>query len=75
MIPGLAMTLLQLPGRLSARATLEAPDVHVDVDPGVAPVLRIEEGGVRLELEFPDTEAIRRFQQQVGCAPVPDDEP
>jgi hypothetical protein len=74
-IPGLSLCLAQLRGRLSARASLESPCVSVAVEPGEAPLLRIEEGGVSVELEFPDAESIRRFQHQVGSAAVPDDEP
>lgn len=49
---------------LTARATLEEPDVRLEADPG--PVLVVEEAGARLELAFTDTDCLERFQQRVA---------
>jgi len=77
MKPVLLTTLAQERGTLTARATLEDPDVRLDLPKGAAPTLIVEEGGVRLDLAFSDTTCIRRFQRRVGSVPVPpeDDEP
>ena len=67
----LAMTLAQERGALTAVATVETPDVRVEA-PADGPVtVVIEEGGVRVDLAFPDTDCIRRFQRRVGRVPVP----
>ena len=68
--------LAQERGTLTARATLEDPDIRLDVPEGAAPTLTIEEGGVRVDLAFPDTDCIRRFQRRMGRVPLPppDDE-
>ena len=42
---------------------------------GAAPLLTIEEGGVRVDLAFPDTDCIRRFQRRVGRVPLPPEPP
>ena len=73
MKPALLQTLAQDRGTLTARATVEDPDVRVDVPADAAPTLTIEEGGVRVDLAFPDTDCIRRFQRRVGLVPVPPD--
>lgn len=75
MKPALVTGLAQERGTLTAKATLEDPDVRVDAPEGHAPVLTIEEGGVRVDLAFPDTDCIRRFARRVGRVRVPDDEP
>ena len=75
MIPRLATLVTQERGSLSARATLEDPDVRLEQPDGAAPVLTIEEGGVRVDLAFPDTDCIRRFQLRVGRVPVPAEPP
>jgi hypothetical protein len=71
MKPALVTGLAQERGTLTARATLEDPDVRLDAPDGAAPTLTIEEGGVRVDLAFPDTDCIRRFQRRVGRVPVP----
>lgn len=75
MKPALTTTLAQDRGTLTARATLEDPDVRLDTPDGEAPTLTIEEGGVRVDLAFPDADCIRRFQRRVGRVPVPPEEP
>lgn len=74
MKPRLVTGLAQDRGTLSARATLEDPDVRLDAEPGEPATLTIEEGGVSLALEFPDTDCVRRFKHRVGRVPVPDDD-
>ncbi len=69
----LVTALAQERGTLTATATLAEPDVRLDLEPGEAPILTIEEGGVRVALEFPDTECVRRFQHRVGAVSVPAD--
>ncbi len=71
MKPALVTGLAQERGTLTARATLEDPDVRLDVPDGAPPTLTIEEGGVRVDLAFPDTDCIRRFQLRVGRVPLP----
>ena len=75
MKPTLASTLAQERGTLTARATLEDPDVRLELPDGAAPLLTIEEGGVRVDLAFPDTDCIRRFQRRVGRVPLPPEPP
>lgn len=74
MKPGLVATLAQELGRLSASATFEDPDVRVDTPDGAAPTLTIEEGGVRVDLTFPDTACIRRFRRRLGTLRLPRDD-
>lgn len=71
MSPRLATTLAQDAGSLTARATLEDPDVRLDHTVDGLAVLTIEEGGVRVDLAFPNVTCVRRFQRRVGCVPVP----
>jgi hypothetical protein len=72
--PRLVAGLAQDRGTLSARATLEDPDVRLKAEPGEPATLTIEEGGVSLALEFPDADCVRRFKRRVGRVPVPDDD-
>ena len=53
-------------GLLRAAATLQDPDVHIAPWCDEMPVLVIEEGGVVLELEFPDLESLTRFVQRLA---------
>ena len=56
-------------GSLRVVACVQDPDVRVDAD---APsVLRIDEGAVALALEFPDRDAVVRFQLRVAAVEVP----
>ena len=56
-------------GSLRVVASLQDRDVRADQD---APsVLHIEEGAVALALEFPDRDAVVRFQLRVAAAAVP----
>jgi hypothetical protein len=59
-------------GSLTARASLGDPDVRVEVPEGQPPVVGVEEGAVRVHLEFPDAECVRSFLDRVGRTPVPD---
>lgn len=70
MRPLLATTLAQDAGTLTARATFEDPDVLLDAAADGAPTLRIEEGGVRVDLAFPDLDCVRRFVRRVGGVPL-----
>jgi hypothetical protein len=72
--PRLLTTLAQERGTLTARATVEDPDVRLDAEPGDAPTLTIEEGGVTVTLAFPNTDCVRRFTRRVGRVRVPDDD-
>lgn len=74
MKPALVTMLAQERGTLSARATLEDPEVRLDAQPGEPATLTIEEGGVRLDLAFPDVRCVRRFQRRVGHVAVPEDD-
>lgn len=58
-------------GSLAVVAEVQDPDVRVDAE--LPTVLRIDEGAVALALEFPDRDAIRRFQLRVGAVEVPAD--
>ena len=56
-------------GSLQVVACVQDPDVHLDAE---APtVLRIDEGAVALSLEFPDRDAVLRFQLRVAAVDVP----
>ena len=56
-------------GSLRVVACVQDPAVRVDAD---APsVLRIDEGAVALTLEFPDRDAVVRFQLRVAAVEVP----
>jgi hypothetical protein len=52
-------------GLLRAAATLQDPDVRIAPWSDELPVLVIEEGGVVLELEFPDLESLTRFVRRL----------
>jgi hypothetical protein len=58
-------------GSLSVVACVQDPDVRVE--PETPTVLRIDEGAVALALEFPDRDAVRRFQLSVGAVEVPEE--
>lgn len=62
--PALALEM----GTLTARATLQDPDVRVEPAPDGPTTLTIEEGGVRLDLDFPDLDAVARFERRVRRA-------
>ena len=53
-------------GTMRARATLQDPDVRVEQPLDASPHVCIDEGGVVLELAFPDLISIYRFQQRVA---------
>ncbi len=55
-------------GTPRATATLQAPDVRVrEASQGEPPRVLVEEGGVAVELEFPDHGSLRRFQRRVAA--------
>ncbi len=64
LVPGLALEL----GSLTAHATLQDPDVRVERADDGPTTLTIEEGGVRLDLDFPDLDAVERFERRVRRA-------
>lgn len=72
MRPALLTTLAQERGTLTARATLAEPDVRLDADAADGAVLTIEEGGVRVDLAFPDAACVRLFQHRVGRLSLPE---
>lgn len=53
-------------GTLRAAATLQDPDVRLTATEERPACMVIEEGGVVVELEFPDTGSLRRFQHRVA---------
>ena len=53
-------------GLLRAAATLQDPDVRIAPWSDELPVLVIEEGGVVLELEFPDLASLTRFVERLA---------
>jgi len=57
-------------GTLRASANFQDPDVRMADEGNEGPVVTIEEGGVTVELEFPDVDAVRRFQSRVAILPV-----
>lgn len=59
---GLALEL----GSLTARATLQDPVVRVETSQEGTTVLVIEEGAVRIDLDFPDPGCVRRFHARLG---------
>lgn len=69
----LATVLAPERGRLTAHAEVQDPDVQLDAAADGAPTLRIEEGGVRVDLAFPDLDCVRRFVRRVGGVPLATD--
>jgi hypothetical protein len=59
-------------GTMRARATLQDPDVRAESSEERGPQLTIDEGGVVLELAFPDWVSIRRFQRRIAGLCLPD---
>ena len=57
LVPGLSLDL----GTLTARASLQDPMVRVEALVDGPAVLTLEEGGVRLDLEFPDLSCVERL--------------
>ena len=58
-------------GTLTANATFQDPDVRLVGAGGEVPVVRIEEGGVVVVLEFPDLDCLTRFVRRLSRLPVP----
>ena len=59
--PSLVPTLALEMGTLTARATLQDPVVRLDAPENGPALLTLEEGGVRLDLEFPDLACVERL--------------
>ncbi len=72
MIPRLQMLLAQEPGRLKASATLQEPVLQLELDDDTPPRLSICEGGVEVELAFPDRLSLRRFLRRLKTLRCPD---
>ncbi len=67
-MPGLDIGPALVTGTLRASANLQEPDVRLRDDDGDEPPrVLIEEGGVVVELEFPDLGSLRRFQRRVAA--------
>ena len=58
-------------GGTRVTATLQDPVLTLSAWDGEMPTLCIEEGGVVVELEFPDVESFRRFKTRVAALPEP----
>lgn len=69
MKPGLDIAPVLETGSLRATATFQDPDVRVQHEASAdePPRVLIEEGGVAVELEFPDLGSLRRFQRRVAA--------
>jgi len=67
--PGLDIAPVLETGTLRATATFQDPDVRVQhrASADEPPRVLIEEGGVAVELEFPDLGSLRRFQRRVAA--------
>ncbi len=59
-------------GLMKATASLQDPEVTLSPWEEDVPTLCIEEGGVAVELEFPDVESVVRFQRRVADLRVPE---
>jgi hypothetical protein len=71
MKPRIAPTLDM--GLMKASAALQDPEVSLSPWNAVMPVLCIEEGGVMVELEFPDADAFERFQSRIASLRIPEE--
>jgi len=66
--PGLNIAPALETGTLRATATFQEPDVRLREAHADEPTrVLIEEGGVAVELEFPDLGSLRRFQRRVAA--------
>jgi hypothetical protein len=61
-------------GLMKATASLQDPEVSLSPWDARMPTICIEEGGVIVELEFPDRESLRRFQDRVAALQCPEEE-
>ena len=62
----LQLTPAQERGLMRAAVSLQDPEVSMPPLDGGMPTVCIEEGGVGVDLEFPDIDSVRRFQQRVA---------
>jgi len=71
--PGLDIAPVLDTGTLRATATFQDPDVRVrhPASTDEPPRVLIEEGGVAVELEFPDFGSLRRFQRRLARIRLP----
>ena len=67
----LDLALCHEPGLLRASATLAEPMVSLEAWDTGMPVLFVEEGGVRVELEFTSPESFQRFQRRIANLQLP----
>lgn len=68
MTPGLEIGPALATGTLRASANFQDPDVQLrEESEDEPPRVVIEEGGVAVELEFPDLGSLRRFQRRVAA--------
>ena len=72
MIPRLQLQLAQDLGQLKAYATLQDPILQLALDEDAPPRLSIVEGGVEVELAFPDRLSLRRFLRRLTTLRCPD---
>ena len=54
-------------GRLRAAATFEDPILELRQGEDQPSCLRLEEGGVVVDLEFPDSRSLARFQRRMAA--------
>ena len=66
MIPGLDIAPCIEMGTLRAAATFQDPDVQIRQGEDQPACIRLEEGGVVVELEFPDHQSLARFQLRLA---------
>ncbi len=66
-MPGLSIGPALESGTLRASATFQEPLVQRREDDALSPRLLIEEGGVAVELEFPDLGSLRRFLRRLAA--------
>jgi hypothetical protein len=67
------MALAQERGALTAVASVEAPDVRIETPEDGPVTVVIEEGGVRVDLAFPDHLSVARFGRRVRAVCAPDE--
>ena len=66
MTPHLGLAPCLEVGTLRATATFQDPEIRIDEGGERAPRIAIEEGGVAVELEFPDLGSVHRFVRRMS---------
>ena len=61
-------------GTMEVLAHMQEPEPTISRSTNDLPTLRIEEGGITVELEFLDNEQIHRFRARINRLDIPDDE-